>query len=73
MTVYIEKQIERNSTLGVCSIGESSKYNGKNSTILSVMRAWIMIHINKYEVIGPKPFRDEIQMEIMEAYKKYCM
>ena len=43
------------------------------STIPSVMRAWRMIHINKYEVIGPKRFRDEIQMEIMEAYKKYCM
>ena len=37
------------------------------SAIPSVMRGWIMAHINKCEVIGPKRFRDEIQMEIMEA------
>ena len=43
------------------------------SSIPSVMHTWIMAHINKCEVIGPKRFRDEIQMEIMEAYKKYCM
>lgn len=36
-------------------------------------RAWTMAHINECEVIGPKRFRDEIQMTIMEAYKKYCM
>lgn len=41
--------------------------------IPSVMRSWIMAHVNQCEVIGPKRFRDEIQTEIMEAYKKYCM
>ena len=51
-------------------------YNGMTvriSSIPSVMHTWIMAHINKCEVIGPKRFRDEIQIEIMEAYKKYCM
>lgn len=43
------------------------------SAIPSVMRAWTMVHVNMCEVVGPKRFRDEIQMEIMEAYKKYCM
>lgn len=42
------------------------------SAIPSVMRDWTMAHINKCEVIGPKHFRDEIQMEIMEAYRMYC-
>lgn len=42
------------------------------SAIPSEMRGWVMAHINKCEVVGPKRFRDEIQMEIMEAYKKYC-
>lgn len=43
------------------------------SAIPSVMRSWIMSHINQCEVVGPKRFRDEIQMIIMDAYKKYCM
>lgn len=42
------------------------------SAIPSVMRGWTMAHINKCEVVGPKRFRDEIQMEIMEAYRRYC-
>lgn len=43
------------------------------STIPSVMRSWIMPHINQCEVVEPKRFRDEIQVIIMDAYKKYCM
>lgn len=43
------------------------------SAIPSIMRSWIMAHINQCEVVGPKRFRDEIQMTIMDAYKKYCM
>lgn len=43
------------------------------SAIPSVMRAWVMAHINQCEVVSPKHFRDEIQMTIMEAYKQYCM
>lgn len=43
------------------------------SAIPSVMRSWVMAHINQCEVVGPKRFRDEIQMIIMDAYKKYCM
>lgn len=39
----------------------------------SMMQVWIMAHINQCEVMGPKHFRDKIQMEVMEAYKKYCM
>lgn len=42
------------------------------NAIPSVMRVWIMSHINRCELIGPKRFRDEIQSEIMKAYKKYC-
>lgn len=42
------------------------------NAIPSVMRVWIMSHINRCEIIGPKRFRDEIQSEIMKAYKKYC-
>lgn len=38
----------------------------------SVMRAWVMKYLNQCEVISPKRFRSEIQLEIMEAYKKYC-
>lgn len=41
-------------------------------TIPSVMRKWIMSNLSRCEVIGSKHFRDEIQMEIMEAYRKYC-
>jgi hypothetical protein len=48
-------------------------FEAGNSAIPSVMRAWTLAHINECEVIGPKCFRDEIQMTIMEAYKKYCM
>lgn len=44
----------------------------KIEAIPSVMRAWVMSHVNQCEIVGPKRFRDEIQMEIMEAYKKYC-
>ena len=42
------------------------------NAIPSVMRVWIMSHINRCEIIGPKRFRGEIQSEIMKAYKKYC-
>lgn len=37
------------------------------NAIPSVMRVWIMSHINRCEIIGPKCFRDEIQSEIMKA------
>ena len=42
------------------------------NAIPSIMRVWVMSHINRCEIIGPKRFRDEIQSEIMKAYKKYC-
>lgn len=41
--------------------------------IPSVMRSWVMTNLNTCEVISPKRFREQIQMEVMEAYKKYCM
>lgn len=44
----------------------------KINTIPSVMRSWVMNHLNLCEVISPKRFRNELQLEIMEAYKKYC-
>lgn len=45
--------------------------NVRVTSIASVMRSWILQHINECDVIGPKKFRDEIQRTIMEAYNKY--
>lgn len=45
----------------------------KINTIPSVIHSWVMTHINQCEIIGPKSFRDKIQNEIMDAYRKYCM
>ena len=50
----------------------NSKITVKIVSIPSVMRSWVLGHINECEVIGPKKFRDEIQKTIMEAYRKYC-
>lgn len=44
----------------------------KISAIPTVMHSWVMTHLNQCEVISPKRFRNELQLEIMEAYKKYC-
>lgn len=49
----------------------NSKITVKIVSIPSIMRSWILGHINECEVIGPKKFRDEIQKAILEAYKKY--
>ena len=40
-------------------------------SIPSIMRSWVLGHINECEVISPKHFRDEIQKTVMEAYKRY--
>ena len=45
----------------------------KINTIPSVIYSWVMTHINQCEIIGPKSFRDKIQNESMDAYRKYCM
>ncbi len=45
----------------------------KINTIPSVIHSWVMTHINQCEIIGSKSFRDKIQNEIMDAYRKYCM
>ena len=45
----------------------------KINTIPSVIHSWVMTHINQCEIIGPKSFRNKIQNEIMDAYRKYCM
>ena len=37
----------------------------------SLMKSWVMQHLNDCEVISPKSFRDEIQSAVMEAYKTY--
>lgn len=42
------------------------------SEIPSLMKRWIMSHLNECEIISPKRFRDDIQAMVMEAYKKYC-
>lgn len=43
----------------------------KISSVPSVMKNWVLKHIDKCEVIGLKRFRDEIQRTVMGAYKKY--
>lgn len=37
----------------------------------TLMRLWVLSHADKCEVLGPKRFRDEIQLAVMEAYNKY--
>ena len=56
---------------------EVSRKNVRGMTVRitavpSEMRRWVMTNINRCEVVGPKHFRDEIQTEVMEAYKCYC-
>lgn len=43
----------------------------KIMAIPSVIRAWVLEHVNECEVVGPRKFRDEIQRTIMSAYNKY--
>lgn len=43
----------------------------KVNCIPSVMREWALAHGRECEVIAPKHFREEIQKEVMEMYKKY--
>lgn len=43
----------------------------KVTAIPTVMRSWVMNHINECEINSPKKFRDEIQQTVMEAYKRY--
>lgn len=50
----------------------NSKIIVKIVSIPSVMRLWVLEHINECEVIVPRKFRDEIQKTIMDAYRKYC-
>lgn len=38
--------------------------------IKSEVKCFVMNHIAKCEVINPQWFREEIQLEVMEAYKK---
>lgn len=50
---------------------EESKVVVKIRCIPSVMRKWVLEHLDRCEVVAPKHFRDEIQKTVMEAYKKY--
>ncbi len=50
---------------------ESDKVMVKIKCIPSEMKEWAMTYLNQCEVIAPKHFRDEIQREVMEAYKMY--
>ena len=43
----------------------------KIKCIPSLMKSWVMQHLNECEVISPKNFRDEIRSAVMEAYKTY--
>ena len=44
----------------------------KITAIPSEVKTWVMNHLKDCEIISPKKFREEIQMNIMDAYKKYC-
>lgn len=50
---------------------EDSKVVVKIRCIPSVMRKWVLEHLDRCEVVAPKHFRDEVQKTVMEAYKKY--
>lgn len=50
---------------------EEDKVFVRINSIPSVMKEWVLAHANQCEVMVPKYFRDEIQKNIMEAYKKY--
>ena len=50
---------------------DESKLVVKIRCIPSVMRKWVLEHLDRCEVVAPKHFRDEIQKTVMEAYKKY--
>ena len=43
----------------------------KIKCIPSLMKDWVMQHLDECEVISPKSFRDEIQSAVMAAYKMY--
>ena len=51
---------------------DSSQITVRISTVSSVMKDWVLTHMDSCEVVGPKRFRDEIQMIVMQAYQKYC-
>lgn len=51
---------------------EPEKITVKIKCIPSEMKEWVLAHLNQCEVIAPKNFRDEIQKEVMAAFKKYC-
>ena len=51
---------------------EPKKIAVKIKCIPSEMKEWVLAHLNQCEVIAPKNFRDEIQKEVMGAFKKYC-
>ena len=50
---------------------DNEKVLVKVKSIPSVMKDWVLMHLNQCEVIAPKHFRDEIQKTLMEAYKRY--
>lgn len=50
---------------------EDLKVVVKVKCIPSVMKKWVLEHLNLCEIVAPKYFRDEIQKAVMEAYKKY--
>ena len=50
---------------------DNEKVLVKVKNIPSVMKDWVLMHLNQCEVIAPKHFRDKIQKTVMEAYKIY--
>ena len=51
---------------------DGSEITIKIMSVPTEITSWVLKHIDKCNVTGPKKFREEIQRIIIEAYKKYC-
>ena len=50
---------------------QNDEFHARIKTIKSDMKIFVLNHLSECEVIQPQSFREEIQLEVMEAYKKY--
>ena len=51
--------------------GEFSKVRVKIRCMPLTMKAWVLVHSDRCEVIELKAFREEIQMAVLEAYRNH--
>lgn len=50
---------------------QNDEFYARIKTIKSDMKIFVLNHLSECEVVKPQSFREEIQLEVMEAYKKY--